>query len=129
MILVIGGCGFLGSNFIRYWLANNDEKVINFDPLFTGKAKTLIDLETNPNYELIDVSIEDPSATRVAMNLRPRAIINFASSEEFLLPSNILSVYRLLMENGKPSRGLWNRRYAEYNLCISQLPVTYKARR
>ena len=31
--------------------------------------------------------------------------------------------------NGKPSRGLWNRRYAEYNLCISQLPVTYKARR
>ena len=31
--------------------------------------------------------------------------------------------------NGKPSRGLWNRRYAEYNMCISQLPVTYKARR
>ena len=31
--------------------------------------------------------------------------------------------------NGKPSRGLWNRRYAEYNLCVSQLPVTYKARR
>lgn len=98
MILVIGGCGFLGSNFIRYWLANNDEKVVNIDPLFTGTAKTLIDLQAHKNYELIDVSIEDPDAIYLAMRLRPRAIINFASSEEFALPSNIISVYRLLAE-------------------------------
>jgi len=31
--------------------------------------------------------------------------------------------------DGQPSRGLWNRRYTEYNSCISQLDVTYKARR
>ena len=31
--------------------------------------------------------------------------------------------------NGQPSRGLWERRYVEYNMCISQLDITYKARR
>ena len=40
-----------------------------------------------------------------------------------------MGLLKYYYSDGKPSRGLWNRRYAEYNVCISQLDVTYKPRR
>ena len=40
-----------------------------------------------------------------------------------------MGLMKYYYSNSKPSRGLWERRYAEYNTCISQLDITYKARR
>ncbi len=54
-ILVTGGAGFIGSNFIHYWMKNNpDDKIINLDLLtYAGNLENLEDLEGNSNYEFV----------------------------------------------------------------------------
>jgi len=60
-ILITGGAGFIGSNFIRYWLNKYPEdKIINFDALtYAGNLNNLKDLENNPNYKFIKGDITD----------------------------------------------------------------------
>lgn len=62
-ILVTGGAGFIGSNFIHYWLANNPEdKIINLDALtYAGNPDNLKQLEDNDNYEFVHGDIRDAS--------------------------------------------------------------------
>jgi len=52
-LLVTGGAGFIGSNFIHYWLKNYpDDKIVNLDVLtYAGNLENLKDIENNPNYE------------------------------------------------------------------------------
>ena len=52
-LLVTGGAGFIGSNFIRYWLTNHPEdEVVNFDLLtYAGNLESLKDLVNNPKYK------------------------------------------------------------------------------
>lgn len=54
-IFVTGGAGFIGSNFIRYWLKKYpDDEVINFDKLtYAGHRESLKDVEANPHYKFI----------------------------------------------------------------------------
>ncbi len=54
-ILVTGGAGFIGSNFIRYWLKNNpSDSIINLDKLtYAGNLSSTIDFSQNPNYNFI----------------------------------------------------------------------------
>src|SRR3989338_4627569 len=54
-LLVTGGLGFIGSNFIRYWLSNHPEDtIINLDKLaYAANLKSLSDLATNPSYKLV----------------------------------------------------------------------------
>lgn len=68
-LLVTGGAGFIGSNFIHYWLKNYPEdKVINFDALtYAGNLENLTDIENNPNYEFIKGDITDSDAVNKAM--------------------------------------------------------------
>lgn len=68
-ILVTGGAGFIGSNFIRYWLANHpDDQVINFDKLtYAGHLESLKDLADNPNYKFIQGDICDVEAVKDAI--------------------------------------------------------------
>ncbi len=58
-LLVTGGAGFIGSNFIRYWLKNHpDDQVINFDKLtYAGHIESLSDVTDNPNYKFIQGDI------------------------------------------------------------------------
>jgi dTDP-glucose 4,6-dehydratase len=60
-LLVTGGAGFIGSNFVHYWLKNHPEdKVINLDLLtYAGNLATLKDLENNPNHKFIHGDIRD----------------------------------------------------------------------
>jgi len=68
-ILVTGGAGFIGSNFIHYWLKTHPEdQIINFDNLtYAGHLESLKDVETNPNYQFIKGDIEDAQVVKAAM--------------------------------------------------------------
>nr|MBP8708181.1 GDP-mannose 4,6-dehydratase [Caldisericia bacterium] len=60
-ILITGGCGFIGSNFIKYWLNKYPkDKIINLDKLtYAGNLNNLKDIESNPNYEFVQGDICD----------------------------------------------------------------------
>jgi dTDP-glucose 4,6-dehydratase len=79
-LLVTGGAGFIGSNFIRYILKKyRDYKIINLDLLtYAGNLENLKDIEKNPNYEFVKGDIADKE---LAYNLVKDVdiIINFAA--------------------------------------------------
>ncbi len=60
-ILVTGGAGFIGSNFIHYWLRNNPEdEIINLDTLtYAGNLENLKTIENNPNYKFVKGNVCD----------------------------------------------------------------------
>ena len=68
-ILVTGGAGFIGSNFILYWMKNYpNDKIINLDSLtYAGNLQNLRDIDKNPNYEFIHGNICDLGVAEKAM--------------------------------------------------------------
>lgn len=68
-ILVTGGAGFIGSNFIHYWLKNNpNDEIINFDALtYAGNPDNLSDLEGDSRYKFIKGDITDEVAINEAV--------------------------------------------------------------
>lgn len=59
-ILVTGGCGFIGSNFIHYILKNTEHEIINLDALtYSGNPGNLADIEKNKDYSFVHGRIED----------------------------------------------------------------------
>jgi dTDP-glucose 4,6-dehydratase len=69
-ILVTGGAGFIGSNFIHYWLETHpDDQVINLDVLtYAGHIESLKDVEENPNYSFVKCDITDLDQVKKAMS-------------------------------------------------------------
>jgi dTDP-glucose 4,6-dehydratase len=68
-LLVTGGAGFIGSNFIHYWLNKyQDDKIVNLDLLtYAGNLENLKSLENNPNYSFIQGDIADSEVVKKAM--------------------------------------------------------------
>ncbi|HVZ12344.1 MAG TPA: dTDP-glucose 4,6-dehydratase [Patescibacteria group bacterium] len=68
-ILVTGGAGFIGSNFILYWIKNHpDDTVVNFDKLtYAGNLENLFSVENNPSYKFIHGDITSPDQVVSAM--------------------------------------------------------------
>lgn len=68
-LLVTGGAGFIGSNFILYWLKNHpDDSIINFDKLtYAGNLENLSAVESNPKYSFIQGDITDVETVNNAM--------------------------------------------------------------
>jgi dTDP-glucose 4,6-dehydratase len=106
-ILVTGGAGFIGSNFILQWIKATDSSVINFDLLtYAGNPANLASVEGNTRYSLAVGDICD--AERVASLLRehqPKAIVHFAAeshvdrsitSPESFIRTNVLGTQVLL---------------------------------
>lgn len=68
-LLVTGGAGFIGSNFIHYWLKNHHkDQVVNLDALtYAGHLESLKDIEDNPNYKFIKGDITDLTIVKSVM--------------------------------------------------------------
>lgn len=80
-ILVTGGAGFIGSNFIKYALYHFDYNIVNFDKLtYAGNLENLIDIEYNDRYKFIkgDICQKDEVEKAVREN-RIDTIVNFAA--------------------------------------------------
>ena len=81
MILVTGGAGFIGSNFVLDWLASSDEGVVNLDALtYAGNVENLSGLECAGDYEFVCGDICDRELVdSLLVKYRPRAIVHFAA--------------------------------------------------
>lgn len=81
-LLITGGAGFIGSNFIRYILKKYKKyEVVNFDKLtYCGNLENLKDIENSPRYNFIKGDITDEQAVEKTVSFhKPDAILNFAA--------------------------------------------------
>ncbi|KKQ27291.1 MAG: dTDP-glucose 4,6-dehydratase [Candidatus Magasanikbacteria bacterium GW2011_GWC2_37_14] len=81
-LLVCGGAGFIGSNFIRYMLKKySDYKIVNFDKLtYAGNLDNLKEVENNPNYKFVQGDITDlDKLNEVIQENKTDHVINFAA--------------------------------------------------
>ena len=81
MILVTGGAGFIGANFVLDWLAASDEPVINLDKLtYAGNPDNLTPLANNPHHHFVHGDICDRELIASLLKQhKPRAILHFAA--------------------------------------------------
>jgi dTDP-glucose 4,6-dehydratase len=107
MILVTGGCGFIGSAFILDWLAQSGEPVLNLDLLtYAGHLGNLREVEADPRYRFVRADIADAAAmAQLLREHRPRAIVHFAAEShvdrsiagpEAFIHTNVVGTTRLL---------------------------------
>jgi dTDP-glucose 4,6-dehydratase len=115
MILVTGGAGFIGSNFVLDWLAQSDEPVVNLDKLtYAGNLENLASLAGNPGHRFVKGDIADfDLVSQLLTANRPRAVINFAAEShvdrsihgpEDFIQTNIVGTFHLL----EAVRAYWN---------------------
>jgi dTDP-glucose 4,6-dehydratase len=81
MLLVTGGCGFIGSAFILKWLATSAEPVVNLDLLtYAGHKANLADAQGNERLQTVHGDIADSALTASLLaRCRPRAVVHFAA--------------------------------------------------
>lgn len=81
LILVTGGCGFIGSNYIRYLLETDpNAHILNYDLLtYAGNPANLSDLEGNPRYQFVQGDIADRDAVRKAFARGVKQVVHFAA--------------------------------------------------
>lgn len=81
MILVTGGAGFIGANFILDWLAHSDEPLVNIDKLtYAGNIATLSAVREDARHIFIQADIADQERMHAAFRTyRPRAVVHFAA--------------------------------------------------
>jgi dTDP-glucose 4,6-dehydratase len=78
-LLVTGGAGFIGSNFVRYVFANSDDEVTVYDALtYAGNLSTLRDVDDSPRYNFVHGNICDPGTLENAMRGHD-AVVHFAA--------------------------------------------------
>jgi dTDP-D-glucose 4,6-dehydratase len=64
-LLVTGGAGFIGANFVLYWLAASDEPIINLDKLtYAGNPEPLASLQGDARHQLVQVDIGDSALVK-----------------------------------------------------------------
>jgi len=81
MILVTGGAGFIGANFVLDWLASNDEPVLNLDALtYAGNRESLASLDGDARHVFVHGDITDRALVdSLLATQRPRAVVHFAA--------------------------------------------------
>ena len=106
-ILVTGGAGFIGSCFVRDWLAQSDEPVINLDKLtYAGNLANLAGLAADARHVFVQGDIGDPTLLAGLLSQhQPRAVVNFAAESHVdrsihgaddFIQTNVVGTFRLL---------------------------------
>jgi dTDP-glucose 4,6-dehydratase len=107
VILVTGGAGFIGSNFVLDWLAGSRESVLNLDALtYAGNLSNLRGLEGHPGHVFVRGDICDRTLVdRLLSRHRPRAIVHFAAESHVdrsihgpgaFIQTNVIGTFALL---------------------------------
>jgi len=108
MILITGGAGFIGGNFVLDWLnSQNNENLINIDKLtYAGNLETLSNINNDPRYHFFQGDIGNQSLiAKVFADLQPRAVLNFAAESHVdrsihgpaeFIQTNIVGTFNLL---------------------------------
>ncbi|MBY4868644.1 GDP-mannose 4,6-dehydratase, partial [Burkholderia anthina] len=115
MILVTGGAGFIGANFVLDWLRQSDEAVLNVDKLtYAGNLRTLQSLDGSPKHVFARVDICDGAALRALFDEhKPRAVVHFAAESHVdrsihgpadFVQTNVVGTFALL----EAARAYWN---------------------
>ena len=115
MILVTGGAGFIGSNFVLDWFAQSGESVINLDKLtYAGNLENLASLKADTRHIFVQGDIGDAQLVgQLLAQHRPRAVVNFAAESHVdrsihgpgdFIQTNIVGTFNLL----EAVRGYWS---------------------
>lgn len=114
MILVTGGAGFIGSNFVLGWLAQTGEPVLNLDKLtYAGNLENLKPVEGDARHVFVRGDIGDQALVEELLaKHKPRAVLNFAAESHVdrsihspgsFIETNVVGTFRLL----EAVRGYW----------------------
>ncbi|MEW6372598.1 MAG: dTDP-glucose 4,6-dehydratase [Pseudomonadota bacterium] len=114
-ILVTGGAGFIGSNFVLDWLAHQDETVVNLDKLtYAGNLANLASLQGDARHVFVHGDIGDAAlVARLLAEHKVRAVLNFAAESHVdrsidgpgaFIQTNIVGTFNLL----EAVRGYWS---------------------
>lgn len=114
-ILVTGGAGFIGSNFVLDWLAHHDEAVVNLDKLtYAGNLENLASLQGDARHVFVHGDIGDAAlVARLLAEHKVRAVLNFAAESHVdrsiegpgaFIQTNIVGTFNLL----EAVRGYWS---------------------
>src|SRR5580704_14296073 len=106
-VVVTGGCGFIGSNFVLDWLANEGSPVVNLDALtYAGNPANLAAVAHDPRYTFVHGNICDPELLeKIFSEHRPSAVVHFAAEShvdrsilgpDAFLQTNVDGTFRLL---------------------------------
>ena len=130
-ILVTGGAGFIGSNFVLDWCAVPDRAVVNVDALtYAGNLENLSSLEGNPQHIFVQADITDSERMSALLKShQPSAVVHFAAEShvdrsihgpEAFVQTNILGTFRLL----EAVRGYWSSLDSEKKSSFRYLHVS-----
>jgi dTDP-glucose 4,6-dehydratase len=130
-ILVTGGAGFIGSNFIQDWFANAGEPVVNLDKLtYAGNPQNLADLPKGAAHTFVHGDIADRElVAELLRNHAIRAVVNFAAEShvdrsihgpEDFIQTNIVGTFRLL----ECVRAYWGGLHADAKSAFRLLHVS-----
>ncbi|MFS8047443.1 dTDP-glucose 4,6-dehydratase [Rhizobium sp. BR 314] len=114
-ILVSGGAGFIGANFVLSWLERHDETVVNLDKLtYAGNLDTLKGLRGDNRHVFVHGDIGDrEQVSALISKSRPRAVVNFAAESHVdrsihgpgdFIQTNVVGTFNLL----EAVRGYWD---------------------
>jgi dTDP-glucose 4,6-dehydratase len=106
-ILITGGAGFIGSNFVRQWIDEEKTAVVNLDKLtYAGNLDSLAEVADSPLYVFVQGDVGDgPLVSRLLEEHRPRAVVNFAAESHVdrsidrpaaFVQTNVVGTFRLL---------------------------------
>jgi dTDP-glucose 4,6-dehydratase len=130
-ILVTGGAGFIGSNFVLDWLAQSDERVVNLDALtYAGNLQNLASLQGDARHVFVKGDIGDAAlVNQLLAEHQPRAIVNFAAESHVdrsihgpgeFIRTNVNGSYALL----ESARGHWTQLQGEAKAAFRFLHVS-----